>query len=339
MKGIVHFTVGATIATFFKDVMHNIVTAASPAAGLPLIIGGVYGFLPDFVDFRFAKYMMKYDYVIDPDPENPDPKEIAETIAKAIDEAYEKKKSIFMQLHTIPITSNLWRRYTVKFDTENKKVIVTIGPIVTTGKIPYEGTEPPNNVAEASFKADVIHTYEEETKIDILSGPSFEFRPEKDKVKIIFLPFHRRWSHSFPAAFLMALPMLLFNINWFWIAFLAYVFHIILDMLGYMGSNLFWPFTKSRVRGLRLGHSDNAMLNFSSMWICVALTLWNVNEALTEKVFSVPFITYISYTTVLPLLIIGLISLAVYLREKREKETPEEAEVKEALSEDLGPYT
>ena len=56
----------------------------------------------------------------------------------------------------------------------------------------------------ASFKADVNNTYYSDAEVGIFSGPDFEFIPQKDgRVRIDFIPWHRRWTHSITLGLLM----------------------------------------------------------------------------------------------------------------------------------------
>jgi len=143
MKGIAHFISGAAIATFFEEA----VKAASEELSFIIVLGGIFGILPDTLDFKFARYFEKPDYEIDPHPKDPDPQGIADKIAQAINEAYERGRveggrgRVVVKLHTMKLGADLWRRYSVQFDTEKNEVVVKIGPVVTTsqvgGKAPY----------------------------------------------------------------------------------------------------------------------------------------------------------------------------------------------------------
>ncbi len=67
MKGISHFLAGLAAATFIPGVVE------SAAQGSYLILlGGLFGLLPDTLDFKFARYFDRAE-AIDPDPANLDP--------------------------------------------------------------------------------------------------------------------------------------------------------------------------------------------------------------------------------------------------------------------------
>lgn len=331
MKGITHFVSGVTVATFFKSVMQ----ATSAIGMFPLAIGGIFGLLPDTIDFKLYQFFRKFNYVIDPDPDNLDPQAMAETVAKAINEAYDTGKLVEIKLHTMQLASNLWRRYTLKFDTEEKKVIVKIGPIVTTGKVPYPESElKDQKPGVAAFKPEIIHTYEKETEIDIFNGPSYGFEKEGDRVRVVFIPFHRRWSHSITMASLIGAVFMFWGYVPAIIAFIAFMIHILEDQLGFMGSNLFYPFTKKRVSGQKVSHSDNAFMNFFTVWLCAAIVLWNVNRFASEPVIQLDPVSYFAILVIIPWLIIGIATLLYKLYTGvEEKETIEEAKAREAMEE------
>ena len=56
--------------------------------------------------------------------------------------------------------------------------------------------------------------------------------------------------------------------------------HILADQLGYMGSNLFAPFTKRRTGGLRLTRAMWPFPNFLCVWISCVVVFWNLHHAM-----------------------------------------------------------
>ena len=192
MKGIAHFITGVAIATFFPEVVQQ----AASGSVLPML-GGIAGILPDTLDFKFVRYFERYTEEIDPGPE-PDAREIAERIVRAMRWAYESGAPQSVRLHTIRLGADLWRQYAIRFDPEQSKVAVRIGPLVNTGQVPLPVSEP-EGAEEVQVKVGVpiAPTYNAENKIDIFSGPSFKFERQGDRLHIHFLDWHRRWSHSF----------------------------------------------------------------------------------------------------------------------------------------------
>jgi membrane-bound metal-dependent hydrolase YbcI (DUF457 family) len=125
----------------------------------------------------------------------------------------------------------------------------------------------------------MCYTYDAETKIDILSGPSFRFERAGDAIAVTFLPWHRAWSHSFTVALGVGI---IAGLLWGWlagvVAALGYSVHVAEDQLGAMGSNLVWPLTRVRLPGLNLIRSGDAIPNFLTVWTACALTLFNLDR-------------------------------------------------------------
>jgi hypothetical protein len=132
MKGIVHFLSGLAAATFFPEA----VNLAAAQSSFILVLGGIGGLLPDTLDFRLSRFLEKPDVEIDPHPANPDPQDIAERVAAAINRVAGNHRKVVMQLRTMRLGPDLWRRYTLRFDVENRNVIVKLGPVVNTSQMP-----------------------------------------------------------------------------------------------------------------------------------------------------------------------------------------------------------
>jgi len=314
MKGIAHFITGVALATFFPQVVRN-----GAAGGLLPVLGGVAGILPDTLDFKFARYFEKYDDEVDPDPQSPDPRQIGERVAAAMRAAYETGRPHSIMLHTIRMGADLWRQYSIRFAPEVGEVIVRIGPLVNTGQLPYPGSEPPDAEARVQVGVPMVHTYDAENKVDIFSGPSFHFERRDDKVYVHFLGWHRRWSHSLTLATVLGLGagllMGLFNglemgLVAGLVAGLGFAGHVLEDQLGHMGSNLFWPFTKRRMPGLRLFRSGDAIPNFLTVWTSLALILFNLDRFSPSPLL--PALIYLPLALGLPWLVLG----GLYLRQR-----------------------
>ncbi len=288
MKGITHFLTGVALATFFPDVVRQ----AADGSLLP-VLGGIAGILPDTLDFKFARYFERYDLEIDPGP-NPDPRRIADALVGAMRRAYETGRSQNVMLHTIRLGADLWRQYVVRFDPHRNQVAVRIGPVVNTGQVPFSGSEPEGlEEVRVPLEFPLVETYDEEYRVDIFSGPSFRFERVGDRLRVHFLDWHRRWSHSLTLAVLLGLGVavlgaLIERVSQgavtrvpIWaglITTLGFAGHILEDQLGFMGSNLFYPFTKGRMPGLRLLRSGDAIPNFLTVWLALALLLFNLDR-------------------------------------------------------------
>ena len=325
MKGIAHFITGVTIATFFPEVVQQ----AAGGSVLPML-GGIAGILPDTLDFKFARYFERYDLEIDPGPE-PGAREIAERVVGAMRRAYETGKPQNIMLHTIRLGADLWRQYTIRFDPEQGEVTVCIGPIVNTGQVPLPGSEP-EEAEEVRVKVGVpmMPTYDAENRIDIFSGPSFKFERRGDKLHVHFLDWHRRWSHSLTLAAAVGLVAGLLFGKWAGIvAGLGFAGHILEDQLGFMGSNLFYPFTKRRTTGLQLLRSGDAIPNFLTVWTSIALILFNLDRFSAQPLLN-PW-WFLGLAIVLPVVVLG--GLYQWQRRREKPEAKESLRQRDILSE------
>ena len=331
MKGISHFVSGIAAATFIPGVVEQ----AAGGSLLP-VLGGVFGLLPDTLDFKFTRYFERAE-PIDPDPHKPDPQMIADRVAEALDRAYKRNRPVRVRLHTLKLGVDLWRQYAVRFDTQNGEVAVRIGPTVNTAQMPYAGSEIEGlGEARAKVEAPLLYTYGEEVTIDIFGGPSFEFRRVRDRVEIQFLPWHRAWSHSLVLATLLGLSTgLLVNATLGLVIFAGMAVHILEDQLGYMGSNLFWPLSETRTGGLRLIHSGDAIPNFVTVWSALTLILFNLDRFSGKAPFfePVPFLLLALAIPAGALLSVYLVGKFVRRRQFATVEAAKQADVLQELVE------
>ncbi len=318
MKGIAHFLAGIAAATFVPGVVE------SAAQGSYLIVlGGFCGLLPDWLDFKFARYFEQH-VNIDPDPANLDPQLIAAAVAAEIDRAAVTGKPIRVQLHNIPLGPNRWRQYRLRFDVEHSEVVISIGPIVNSALAPMD--ESGQRVARVKTTAHIAYTYDGEMTADLFNGPSFAFVPKAPGVEIQFLPWHRAWSHSFTLAALLGLIVgLLFgSIQAGLVALLGMSAHIVEDQLGYLGSNLFWPITKERSAGARLLHSGDAIPNFLAVWTALVLILFNLDRFTAPLQNRLPLFNPVLYFTTMLLVPLAIL-IGVYAWERRKMQMPRAA--------------
>ena len=329
MKGIAHFITGVAIATFFPDV----VQAAAAGSLLP-VLGGVGGIMPDTLDFKFARYFEQYDLEIDPGPEV-DARQVAEQLVSAMRKAYESEKTQNVKMHTIRLGADLWRQYTVRFIPDQNEIGVRVGPVVNTGQVPFPGSEPEDaQEVRLNLGVPMVHTYDAENKIDIFSGPSFKFERKDDHLRVHFLDWHRRWSHSLTlAAALGVVTGLIFG-PWVGILLgLGFAGHILEDQLGFMGSNLLYPFTKDRLIGAQILRSGDAIPNFLTVWTAVALILFNLDRFSAEPRLN-PW-WYLGLVVALPIVGMGMIYQWNRWQAKRKKKpmTREALQQKDIVSE------
>jgi membrane-bound metal-dependent hydrolase YbcI (DUF457 family) len=310
MKGIAHFVTGVAVATFFPD----LVQGAAQSLAFGPVLGGFAGLLPDTLDFKFVRYLERRDEEIDPakltaTSGQPDPQAIAERIAAAMDLAYQSGKRVKVHLHTLRLGAGLWRQYRVAFDLARDEVVVELGPVVTTGQMPLAGSAIPGpHVGRARLQVPILYTYEGEITIDILSGPSLAFDRKGDAVRVIFLPWHRAWTHSLFLAALLGMVGL-----WIRPAYgsalpaamaaamaAAVLAHIVTDQMGYMGNNLLFPPTRQRTPGWKWFHSGEAVPNFLAVWMSLTVILLNLDRFSAAPL--IPPVPYLLIVLVLPCL-------------------------------------
>jgi membrane-bound metal-dependent hydrolase YbcI (DUF457 family) len=303
MKGIAHFLTGVALATCVPGV----IPLAREGSLLP-VLGGIAGLLPDYLDFRFVRYLTRYDVEVDPAPmlvHIPSapwhsmalPAELAreaaayvvDLLAETMRDAYESGAPRRLISHTVRCGADLWRQYTIRFDPQVHKVAACIGPLVTTSQAPVPLTVPDAPIwVERQLDFPIAHTYQRVYPIDIFTGPSFTFVREREALVVHFLDWHHRWTHSLVLAAALGVGATLVG-NWLWgsavgwlaglISALAFGAHVLEDQLGHMGCNLFWPLTQHRRPGLGLLHAGDAAPNFLTVWSAMIVILLNLYRA------------------------------------------------------------
>ncbi len=314
MKGIAHFAAGVAVASCFPEAVK------AGAAGNPLyfILGGMFGLLPDTLDFKFYRYFFRHDIEVAPDPNRLDPQMIADAVALAVRRAYESGRAVNLKLDTIRLGADLWRQYSVKFDVPERKVVVTCGPIVNTGQSPVPGTEPEKKKereASAPLSCGIKLDYEATTTVDIFDGPMFTMKATGDgRVSPVFIPWHREWSHSLVIGLLFALAgVLAWGPAAGLVIFGAYAAHALVDHLGFLGCNLFYPFHSGRREGFKLLHSDQALPNFAIVWVSCMLIFWNLCLGMSSSTFHFNILKLVFYGALLPAGIYFLLRRARFL--------------------------
>jgi membrane-bound metal-dependent hydrolase YbcI (DUF457 family) len=313
MKGIVHFASGVAAASFIPAAV-----ASAEGGSLVLALAGACALLPDTLDFKFARYVERMDDEIAPTEASFDAQAVAGRMAAAMRAAFETGQPKTVQLHTVRLGGDLWRQYTVRFSLETNEVIVRPGPAVNIAQVPYPDSKLPGATeGRATVGVPLAHTYDGDTQIDILSGPCFRFERRGDAVHVIFLPWHRRWSHSLTVTVALGIAggLLLGPVFGAAIA-LGMAVHVVEDQLGFMGSNLLWPFTRQRAQGLRLIRSGDPIPNFVTVWVAAVLTLFNLDRFSAAP--RLPTLPYLLLAVVLP----AVLALAVYVRQRQKEAQP-----------------
>jgi len=236
MKGLTHFISGVAMGSFIPAAVRMANNKIDNS--LILGLGGLFGIMPDTLDFKVGQFFSQADYDVDVDPNNLNPQDMAEQIAKGINDAWETGRYVKVQLYPIRLGVDLWRQYVVKFDGEKNEVVVVINEIVNTSQTPYLGTAPKTNrVGRCRVKGKMLETHGKPSVVDIMSGPQFGFIKRAGQVEVEFLPWHRTWSHSYVLGFILSsvvwvLASLVagWDKGWLYglVAFLCYAIHITL---------------------------------------------------------------------------------------------------------------
>ncbi len=274
MKGIGHFAVGVAAASCFPGA----VEAAAGGNPLYFILGGIFGLLPDTLDFKFYRFFFKHDVEVVADPLDPDPLPIANTLHGAVQRVLTEGVPLTVKLNTIRESAGRWRRYTVFFDPPAHRIAVTVGSSVDTGGQPQVRDEWVGREAVATLPGALHLDYLATTVVDTFDGPEFRFVPAgRGAVRVEFIPWHRQWSHSLVCALICGL------LGWaVWgglaaaVIATAIVMHIAFDQLGFMGCNMVCLVQSRRRRGMQLMQSSDVLPNLAAVWVACLLTFWNL---------------------------------------------------------------
>jgi len=275
VKGLTHLTVGVAWASCWPQV----VTAG--AAGHPglFVLAAACGILPDTLDFRFLRYLYPYEMEIIPDPKQPDPGLIASAMAHAVTRVVETGRPVRIRLNTVRVGSGLWQQYRLRFDVAAQQVQVDYTGVVNTSREPAAGSigSPPCS-RRAKLPCAVALDYRAETDIDIFDGPTFRLEPLPDgRVRARFIPWHRQWTHSLVIAATVGLvAAAIGGIIAGVVAGGAWALHVIADQAGFLGSNLFYPFTRDRTPGRQIAEADHPWVNVVMIWLSGLVVLGNL---------------------------------------------------------------
>ncbi|HPP88848.1 MAG TPA: hypothetical protein PLM75_13420, partial [bacterium] len=145
MKGFTHFMSAVAAATFIPEVVRmstssRLDSVEGAANSFIMLLPGIFGLLPDFMDFKLGQFFSIAEYEIDPDPLNPNPQEMTDIFAKAVNQAGDTGKDTRVQLFPIQLGASLWRQYNIIF--EPRAVVIQFNEIVKTSQCPIYGTAP-----------------------------------------------------------------------------------------------------------------------------------------------------------------------------------------------------
>jgi hypothetical protein len=299
MKGIAHFATGVAAASCFPWA----VEAARQGNPLYFILGGVFGLLPDTLDFKAVRFFYRHDVTLEPAARNPDPQQLADALAEAVGRARTENRTLRVKLNTVRAGADAWRQYRIRFDAAAGEVEVEIGPLVNTGQVPLPGEGPGLHTrARARLPAPILQMYDSVTTVDIFDGPTFGLEPDAEgRVQLHFLPWHRDWSHSLTVGLLWSgLCGAIFGWRAAPVVFTGHLGHVLEDQLGFMGSNLLYPFTRRRLPGAHLMRSGDSLPNFLAVWTCCLLIFWNLYRSTPSPGAVLRLGPYLLFAGVLP---------------------------------------
>lgn len=278
MKGIAHFAIGVAAASCFPAAVE------AGASGNPLyfLLGGIFGLLPDTIDFRFRRFLERRDIEIAPDPLEPDAQPIADGIADAVRQAHARGKPIRLRLNTVRLGPDEWQEYEVHFDVAARKVHVRYGPVVNTGTQPVRrGPHQASSEASAALPCPLRLEYRARTTVNIFGGPEFRLEPQPDGSVIPrFIPWHRDFSHSLGFALLAGASCLaVWGVTAGLVASVAIAAHVAADQLGTLGSAVLWPLSRRRIPGIQLVASGATAPGLAAVLGAALVVFWNLQAA------------------------------------------------------------
>lgn len=299
MKGFTHFVTGLAVTSFFPWA----VQAAAEGNPFYFLLGGTCALLPDTLDFRILRYFYRHHIEVTPDPLCPDMQMVADAIALAIDRAEQKK--IRIRLNTIRSNVDTWQRYQIHIDPRKQVLTASLEEAIDTGGNPVDGVSLSKQVASAPFHTPVSLEYMATFSIEMFDGPHLECKPTpKGLVLIRFIPWHRAYTHSMGISTILAAAAVALGA---WpaaiVGWSAHASHVLLDQLGYMGSDLLWPLSHRRFPGFKLQHASSSFWNLAAVWIAIAMLFSNIHSH-AHTVHRLPPIGYIAAVIILPLAIL-----------------------------------
>jgi hypothetical protein len=276
MKGLTHLTLGVAWASCWPQAV------AAGADGHPglFVLAAACGILPDTLDFRLLRYLYPHDMEIISDPRRPDPGLMAQALAQAIGHARDTGKAVRVRIHTVRVGAGIWQHYRLYFDIAKQRVQVDYTGLVNTSRDPItaRGSDSTPLTASAPLPCPVALDYHAGTDIDIFDGPTYSLEPQPDgRVIARFIPWHRQWTHSLVVAGALGLGIgLAGSVLAGIVASGAWALHVLADQAGFMGSNLFFPFTRRRTPGFQMAQADHPWVNAGLIWAAGLLVFWNL---------------------------------------------------------------
>lgn len=260
MKGITHFCAGIAVASCFPYAIESAI------AGKPIcfIVAGFLSLIPDTIDFKLLCFLKRVDYRIAPEHKEFDPQQIADDLARAVNNSHAMNKSQIVRLCSIRTSPDNWFEYSVTF--KGCEIIVHDGSDEKKSK----------NIGIAKIGIPFHCSYNSTITASIFTGPTITIIPKESHTLIDFLDWHRGFTHSFAFALVLSLIISIFNIQLGIIGFFAYASHILTDQLGHMGSAMLWPFKKQKIAGVALCYSSSTFANMFTTSTAILVTFANI---------------------------------------------------------------
>jgi len=260
MKGITHFCAGIAVASCFPYAVETAVSGNT----ICFVIAGIMSIIPDTIDFKFLCFIKHIDYRIIPEYDNFDPNVIAKEFAIAVEQCHLTNKKQTIRLCSVRMSPENWFEYSISF--RGKEIIV---------KENSERKSSKKGIATAVLP---FHcSYDATTTATIFVGPTISITPKEGYTQVDFIDWHRGFSHSFVMALVLSLLItIFFNITVGIIALTAYSSHILLDQIGHMGSAIFWPFNRNKIKGYSLCHSSSRFGNIFTVAVSSLVVFANL---------------------------------------------------------------
>ena len=313
MKGIAHLALSMAVTSLFAQAVQ------AGMAGNPLyfILGAFFGLLPDTLDCRAGRCLLRYNMEVQPDPLDPDPRQVAGAIADAVARADATRHPYRIKLNSIRLGPDSWQRYDVEFDLRRKRVTVTCGPPLDAGGKPQKGAALIGPSAAVGLPCGIKLDYTAQLTIDACNETLLEMQPTADgRVMPVFTAWQRRWSHSLVTGLLFAaLAAAVWGPLAGIVGMLAYGAHLALDQLGEMGNNLFYPFRERRQRGLCLLNSGEMLTDIKVAWLACLLTFFSLSHTAAGQTAPLSLVKLLLWGALLPF---GACRIARCLRRRRD---------------------
>ena len=234
MKGIAHFALGVCGTSFVGAAVES----AAQGDTLPFALAGVAAMLPDVIDFRVVRYLVRPELRIAPDPLEPNIEAMADALGCVAVKVARSGIPVTVELEPMRLSGDAWQSYEVRFGGD-RTLSVSTGDVVDTGGRHLAASEP--RVAERVPGCRFAPDYTARLRVDRLSGLTFRLTRRRDGAVVpVFLPWHRNGSHSFVVAGLLAAGAA-WAFGWLTGVSVAIGFglHVLADQLGVSVGGLF----------------------------------------------------------------------------------------------------